>query len=476
MYEFHEDGKPMVLFTIPAAGGTPVSFQGIRYIRVGSYKKRLNEFPDKEANLWRMLRSPREDWSAGVVEGTGLQDLDPRAVSFARTQYLKKHPGKGEELDEWDDLTFLNKAKVCIDGKITRTALVLLGREESAHHLSPAQARVTWVLKDADGMDQDYRHFDAPLILAGDDLLAKIRNLTVRQLPSGTLFPDELTQYDPWVIRETLHNCIAHQAYPVGGKITVVEKPDSLLFTNRGSFLPGSVEEVIERDAPPEVYRNGFLAQAMVNLNMIDTIGSGIRKVFSLQKKRSFPMPDYDLSDPSKVSVLLTGRVIDENYTKLLLDHTDLRLVDVIALDRVQKKKALDDVAFRNLKKLRLIEGRRPNLFVSAKVAAATGDKAAYIKNRGLDKEHYKQLVKLHLEKFGPTTRKELEDFLREKVSDALSDDQKTNKIRNLLQEMRRDDKSIHPSGRGPGAIWELTIRQNEDPSLGGSETGISKA
>jgi ATP-dependent DNA helicase RecG len=465
IYEFEVEGKPVVIFEIPAARETPVAFSGTRYFRVGSYLKRLDEFPEKEAALWRALRNRNVDWSAGVVDQACLDDLDPEALVFARQQYRMKHPGRVIELDTWDDITFLNKAKVCIGGQITRTALLLLGREESSHWLSPAQAHVTWVLRSAQGVEMDYSHFDAPLILAGDRLMEKVRNLTIRQLPSGTLFPHEITQYDPWVIRETLHNCIAHQEYSSGGRISIVETPDALLFTNLGSFIPGTVEEVIANDAPPEVYRNPFLANAMVNLNMIDTIGSGIKRVFSVQRKRSFPMPDYDLSDPGKVAVRISGRVIDENYTKLLLERTDLELRDVIALDRVQKKRPLNPETLKHLKKSGLIEGRRPNFYVSAKVAAATGDRAAYLKNRGLDKEHYKELIKLQLRQFGPLPRNEIDAFLREKISDALDDEQKTHRIRNLLQEMRRE-KTITTTGRGPAALWELST------GLGKTEPG----
>jgi ATP-dependent DNA helicase RecG len=325
----------------------------------------------------------------------------------------------------------------------------------------PAQARVTWVLKDLDGIEQDYAHFDTPLLTVGDELMKRVRNLTIRQLPSGSLFPHEVSQYDPWVIREIIHNCIAHQDYEAGGRITVVETPDALVYANLGSFLPGTVEEVIERDAPPEVYRNPFLAQAMVNLNMIDTIGSGIRRMFSVQRKRSFPMPDFDLTDRHRVSVKINGRIIDENYTRLLLDQTDLPLLDVIALDRVQRKRPITDESFKHLKRLGLVEGRRPNIFVSAKVAAVTGDKAAYIKNRGLDKEHYKELVKLHLQKFGPAPRADLESFLHGKISDALSDAQKANRVRNLLQEMKRDG-TVKPKSRGRGSHWELTKNEDE--------------
>lgn len=466
IHEFEAEGKPVVLFEIPAAKGIPVSFQGERFIRVGSHKKKLREYPEKEIALFKVLAADNADWSAEIIETATIDHLDAIAIAFARTQYAEKHP-KQAEMAGWDDGKFLDKAKVCIGGKITRTAMILLGKEEHSQLLAPAQSRLTWVLKDADGIEQDYEHFNIPLIFAGERLLAKIRNLTVRHLPSGTLFPHEVSQYDPWVIREMLHNCIAHQDYPAGGKITVVEKPDSLLFTNLGSFIPGTVEEMIERETPPEVYRNPFLAQAMVNLNMIDTIGSGIRRMFTTQKKRSFPMPDFTLDDPTKVSVRLPGQVIDENYTKLLLNQSDLNLLDVIALDRVQKKQPLSDETFKHLKRLKLIEGRRPNLYVSATVAAMTGGKAAYIKNRGLDKEHYKELVKLHLEKFGAATRADLEDFLLEKISDALSEEQKINRVRNLIQEMRRDG-AITTNQRGQGALWKLAKPGEESRGLAG--------
>ena len=110
-------------------------------------------------------------------------------------------------MDGWDDPTFLNKAKVCIGGRITRTAIILLGQGESEHSSPPRIARITWMLKDENGMEQDYQHFGPPYLLAVDAVLAKIRNLKYRYLPDDSLFPTEITQYDPWVIRETLHNC-----------------------------------------------------------------------------------------------------------------------------------------------------------------------------------------------------------------------------------------------------------------------------
>ena len=53
-------------------------------------------------------------------------------------------------------LTFLNNAKITIRGKITRTAILLLGKEESEHFINPSEAKIRWVLKDKYGNEKDY--------------------------------------------------------------------------------------------------------------------------------------------------------------------------------------------------------------------------------------------------------------------------------------------------------------------------------
>jgi len=456
--EIHEVGRPegrIVMFQIPPA------LRGVSTAWKGHYYGRDNEAigPLSLHEIEQIRKqATREDWSAQICNGAALNDLDPKGIAFARQEYKKKHLGLVTEVDGWDDLTFLNKAKVCINGRITRTAIILLGRNESEHYLSPGIARITWVLKDEKGIEIDYEHFGPPLILAVDQVFSKVRNLTYRYLPDASLFPTEVTRYDPWVIRECLHNCIAHQNYLQGGKINIVEESGSLLFTNVGEFLPGSVEEVVARDAPPELYPNRFLAEAMVNLNMIDTIGSGIRRMFTKQRQRNFPMPDYDLSERDRVRVRIIGKVIDEKYTRMLTTRTDLELWDVIALDKVQKGRPISDEEFRLLKAKKLVEGRRPNLFVSAEVATATETRAEYIKKRAFDKEHYKKMVSAYLGKFGEAKREDIDKLLMDKLSDALDDDQRRNAITNLLQEMRRQGSIRAVDGkRGRGSRWELS-------------------
>lgn len=454
IHEVTVEGKRVALFEIPAAArGIPTTWNGIAYGRIHDSLKPLTL--DKIEQIRR--QAAFEDWSAQTCPGATANDLDPEAVAFARLQYKKKNPNLAHEVDQWGDPTFLNKTRVCVSGQVTRAAIILFGRPEATHFLSPATARISWVLKDKKGQEKDFEHFGLPFLLAVDEAFARIRNNTYRYLPHATLFPVEITQYDPWVIREVLHNGIAHQDYTKGGHINVVEEPDSLLFTNLGDFLPGSVEEVIRQDSPPELYRNRLLAEAMVSFNMIDTIGSGIRRMFMKQRERFFPLPDYDLSKAERVKVRVFGKVLDERYTRVLIEKTDLDLWDVIALDKVQKRKPLTDEEFRSIKRKGLVEGRRPNLYVSATVAAATETKTDYIKKRAFDKQYYMKLMQEYLTRFGTATRSDFDRLLLDKISDALSHEQKGNLVTNLLQEMRRKG-TIRPvkGKRGRGARWEL--------------------
>jgi len=277
--------------------------------------------------------------------------------------------------------------------------------------------------------------------------------------PSNSLFPTEIKQYEPYLIRETLHNCIAHQDYELRGRINVIEKSDELLFTNLGKFLPGSVENVIATDAPPEKYRNPFLANAMVNLNMIDIIGSGIKKMFNLQRQRYFPLPDYDLDEANRVKVRILGKIINENYTRLLIKRPDLDLKTVMDIDKVQKgiPLALEDV--KRLRAQGLIEGRQSKIYVSAPIASLTDSKSDYIKNRAFDDEYYKDLIISYLKKYKTASRKDIDDLLLDKLSSALDQQQKRNKVRNLLYGMSKKEGTIQNNGTSRNPIWVLKIR-----------------
>ena len=242
----------VLMFQIPAAPqGIPVSWEGHYYGRDGEALVGLNI-----QEIEQIRSQTKSDWSSTICEDATIDDLANKAIEKARIEYSKKYPSLAKDAESWDDLTFLNKAKITIQGKITKAAIILLGKPESTHFISPSVAQISWILRNDKNIEKDYEHFDPPFILSTDAVLNKIRNLNYRFLSDETLFPQEITQYDTFVIREALHNCIAHQNYELQGRINVVEYPDELLFSNLGSFIPQTVDAVIEQNAPQEYYRN----------------------------------------------------------------------------------------------------------------------------------------------------------------------------------------------------------------------------
>lgn len=452
------DSQRVLMFEIPAAPqGNPIAFQGIYYGRDGSSLVPLNlEKLDR-------IRFQTFDWSREIIAEASLDDLDPEAIALARKNYKTRNPNAAAESDRWDDLTFLNKAKVTVKGKITRAALILLGKSESDNFFSPA-TKLRWLLKDSKGSDRDFHVETFPFLLAVDRIYAKIRNVKYRYYPTmeKTLHPQEVDTYEPFVIREAIHNCIAHQDYMMGAYINVVEMEDQLIFSNRGSFLPGSAEKVALQNAPEEPYRNPFLAMAMYNLNLIETRGGGIRKMFECQRVRFFPLPEYELF-PDRVIATITGKVLDVDYAGILARNPHLGLEEIILLDKVQKKKTLTDDEAKHLRREKLIEGRKPNFYLAKNVAQKTEQQVEYSQLKGMDDQYYREFLLQAIQDHGSLSRKQINQLLFSKLPNVLSDQQKVAKITNILTWLREKQK-IRCEGWSGKACWKSANPQEKSP------------
>ncbi len=433
--EFDYKGSHIIIFVIPATNTDPVNFKGEAYIRVGSNLTKLKDFPD----YIRRIYNSQKDWSGEIIEDATFDDLDTEAIAKAREWYANKHEHLREEMKSWDDVTFLNKARITKKGKITNTAILLLGKSESEHLISPAIARIRWILKDSNGNERDYCIETCPFVLAVSHIFAKIRNLKYRYMNPSLLelVPDELDTYDPFTIREALNNAIAHQDYSYHGMINVIEHEDRLIFSNVGGFIPENIHNVLQNDAPEERYKNPFLVGAMVELKMVDTIGSGIRRMFNLQKQRLFPMPDYDFAD-NKVKVTIVSKVLDMDYAAMLAKDRSLNLLDMELLSRIQMHKSLTDYEIAYLRKRRLVEGRKNALYIAKTIANNIGKKADYTKNKGLDDKYYKELLTKFVKQHKRVCRKDVDDLLFTKLPDALTERQKMTKIGHLLSALKK--------------------------------------
>ena len=395
------------------------------------------------------------DWSAQIVSDATIDDLDEVAIAKARMMFKKVHSRIPEaEVNAWTVETFLSKCGIMKNGGITRAAIILLGKYESAFKLRPAVVQVTWTRRDEKQDVVDYEHFTVPFILTVDEILSKIENLTMREMPGGTLFPDTMKQYDDYTIREALHNCIAHQDYTMQQRINFVENPTYLYYSNAGAFIPGTLENALTNEEPQAYFRNECLCRAMVDFNMIDTVSRGIKKMFNEQWRRHFPMPDYEIDAKNrKVSVRIYGNEINKRYTNLLKTNNSLTLWDCISLDAVQKGRTIHEDVAQNLLNRGLIEGEAPNYTISLGIAKATNQLQGYTKQKGLDKEKMKQMILQYLKNAGTdgAKRDSIYEYIKDVMPQVKTHEQQLRLLGDILSALSVD-KLIYAKGR----IWFL--------------------
>ena len=452
----HAQGR-VVLFEVPAAPrGMPIAWQRHFYARDGESLVGLDLAKQDAIRNQGSL----EDWSAATCQKATPGDLDPDALREAREIFVRKYAERIPDatIRGWDEMALLTQLKLAIDGQLTRAALVLLGRRTSTHHLSPFVAELSWKLE---GEERAYEHFHPPFLLETSRLYRRIRNLPLTLLPLDQLLPYEVPKYDQRIVLEALHNCIAHQDWRACERVLVIERAGELEFSNAGGFFDGQPTDYVLGHRVPTSYRNRCLVEAMVNLRMMDTMGFGIREtMFRGQASRHLPLPDFDLSDPKHVSLRLAGRFIDENYSRALLALPDIGMDEIVALDRVQKRLPIDAASTRVLRRRELIEGRRPNLHVSAKVAAAMGHQRDYTRTRRQDDEHYRKLITDYLHQWKQASAQDLRDLIYPLLSPSLDDSQKEHKVHNLMTGLRRDGL-IANNGSRRYPRWQVAVGQS---------------
>lgn len=446
----------VLMFKIPAAAvGMPTEWKGKYYARNGESLVSLQQY-----KIDAIRNQERRDWSKLVLLGAKFEHLDKAAIDFAREQYKErmKQPHIAEEIDSLKPQEFLTKIKLMRNGQVTNAAMILLGSADYDDFFATAPT-IMWRLYGANGEIKDSEIFRIPFINVVDKLFAKIRNLTYRYMPNQlSLFPKETQQYDTWLLRELLNNCIAHANYQLGGRIYINEFEDSINITNPGDFIPQTVQKVLQPTYSPPFYRNQLLTDSMVNFHMIDTAASGIKRVYRIQQQKFFPMPDYDFSTNNLVSVTVYGKTINEQYTYILYKNPKLDLETVYLLDQVQKGngKNLSKEAVAHLRKYKLVEGRVNNLYLSAEVAKSIEDEAQYIRNKAFDDKYYRDLIIDYLNKFGKAQRKDFRRLLMNKLPDVLTEKQKERKITTLLTNLKRSGIIETDSSNQQTSHWVL--------------------
>jgi len=288
-FEVNVDGCPMVLLEIKRAFLQPVQFQGNEFVRVGSYKKRLKDFPEKERALWRLFdRAPFESGVAAerISDEDVLKLLDyPAYFDLLKLPLPESRAGILEALAN-DKLI-----APCEAGGwdiFNLGAIVLAKRIDSFAALKRKSIRVIQYLGNS-RIETIKENISLKGYACGfEGLIEYINGL----LPSNELIGQALRKRVPMfpelAVRELVANALLHQDFLVVGAGPMVEIfVDRIEITNPGAPLVDTNRFV---DTPPRS-RNEALASLMRRFGICEERGSGWDKVVFQTEYYQLPAP-----------------------------------------------------------------------------------------------------------------------------------------------------------------------------------------
>jgi predicted HTH transcriptional regulator len=305
-FRIHEgslEDKRFVVFEVPAAVHTPVRFKDTEFIRVGSYKKKLLDYPERERALWdafsRAIPLERQV-SLQSLQAHEVLDLLDVSAYFDLTHH--PYPQEREALlKALEGEDFIRRTE---DGQydITSMGALLLARDlKTFPQLWRKAVRV--VLYEGNSRVRTVREQTGRKGYANgfEGLLAFINNLLPENEHIGQAFRQSVRMYPEIAIRELVANSLIHQDLTAPGTGPLVEIfADRVEVTNPGLPL---VEPQRFLDAPPRS-RNDAIAGFMHRASICEERGSGIDKVFFHVEVFQLPPPDF---------------VVEHSHTKVVL-------------------------------------------------------------------------------------------------------------------------------------------------------------
>ena len=306
-YETELEGKKITLLEIPSAEKQPIHFAGEKYIRIGSNKKNLKEYPDKERDLWKAfdntpyeLRTAKENVSLSEI----FTILDS-AGYYEKMQFaLPKN--KNKIADDFVNETFLRKDVAGTYDVTNMGALLIAKNLDSFESLSHKAVRVIWY-KDNNRLETiREKSFSKGYAIAYDEILEYILTIIPQEeVIEGSIRKTQLG-YPEIAIRELLANIMIHQAIDQKGTNPMVELfRDRIEFSNAGSPLV-SIERIV--DTVP-ISRNENLAGFMHKIGICEERGSGYDKVIHATSNHSMLAPKIENQSDKFTKVTLYLKV-----------------------------------------------------------------------------------------------------------------------------------------------------------------------
>lgn len=311
-FSFHgltHAGQPVVVLEMNAAFRHPVQFQGAEWVRVGSYKKRLREFPEMERELWRTLDRTPFEW---LIAAEKLTAQDVLALLDYPTYFARMNaplPDGHQAL----------LAALAADRLVERMdsghwRIFNLGALLFARRLADfgSLGRKAVRLVRYHGNDRLSAYPEPPFPQGYAVAYEQVIQTLHGWLPGGNeeigrALRKDVRMYPDVAIRELVANALIHQDLSVTGTSPLIELfDDRLEVSNPGVPL---VDAARLLDTPPRS-RNEAVASMMRRMNVCEERGTGVDKVVGSCELYQLPAPQFEAADGFTRSTLFATRAL----------------------------------------------------------------------------------------------------------------------------------------------------------------------
>lgn len=298
--------RPVVLLEIHRAARRPVAFGGQEFIRVGSYKKKLKDFPEKERALWRLFdRTPFED---GIASERISADEVLRLLDYPAYFDLLERPLPGERegiLAALADDRLIRRSDAG-GWDITNLGASLFAKRLDAFHAMRRKAVRVIQYRGTGRVETLKEQIGGKGYACGfEGLVAYINGLLPANEVIGKALRKSVPMFPELAVRELVANALIHQDFFVTGAGPLVEIfDDRIEITNPGEPLVDTQRFV---DTPPRS-RNETLASLMRRFRICEERGSGIDKVVFQVELFQLPAPLFEKPEDFTRAVLFAHK------------------------------------------------------------------------------------------------------------------------------------------------------------------------
>jgi ATP-dependent DNA helicase RecG len=449
---YQNDDKVLVIKIPPRVIGQLLKFAGVPLMRIGDSLEIMSD-----TQQYHILSEGQDDWSSKVCVNASFVNLNPDAIKKLKELYVEKNTGT-KIVANSDEQFLKDVGLINTDSKITNACVLLVAKKEFIDEYF-GQAEICFEYRnrvsDIQFVDRvDYRD---SFVLILDDIWNKVYSRQqIHQIQQG-LFRTDIPAYNQETFREALFNAVCHRDYMQQGSIFIKQSPEILEITNPGGLPFGvTIENIIDVPATP---RNKLLAESFQKIfRGVERSGQGADKIFRNTIEEGKGSPDYTQTMTQFVIVKIPAIVQDGNFISFLEKITKeknilISMSDILILEKIRlgDKKNINIQTVGHLLEKGIIElhgkTRGAQYVLSSEYYNSIGKLGVRTRKIGLSRDYHKAMILEHLKKNKIGTMKEFMQVCHElKRSD----------IRNLLTELKKDNKIRIKSGRTASSIWEL--------------------